>query len=447
MPADDAASAATNGAGVANGAVAVNGAVNHAATGTVNGAAGDAGHPSNARAVTHASNGASAAAGAVPSVAELRQRFPRVAISHEWLTIPGGSEKVVMALLELFPQAEIFTSIYDPAPWPPAITSRPVHVSFLDRIPGARSAYPRLLPMMNAAFESFDLSGFDLVISSNHACAKNVRTAAGTPHVCYCHTPMRYAWEPGFLGGESLGTLSRALLPAVAAHLRRTDLVAAQRPDRFIANSHHVAARIARYYGREADVVHPPIDVAPLLGRRRDPQDYYLALGRVVPYKRVDAAVAACERLGRPIKVAGEGRGLDAVRAVAGPNTELLGYVDDDTAIELLAGARALLFPGEEDFGMVPVEAQAAGTPVIAYGVGGARETVIDGRTGVLYDDPTVDGLCQAILAFEQLSFDDAALRENAARFGPERFRRAIAGLVIDAANTVGAAANTVGAA
>ncbi len=364
------------------------------------------------------------------AVEDMRRRFPRVAITHEWLTLPGGSEKVVLALLELFEDAELFTSVYDPEPWPEQIAGRAVHTSFLDRVPRAHQIYPRLVPLMNAAFESFDLADFNLVISSNHACAKNVVTRPETLHVCYCHTPMRYAWEPEFLREEAIGRLARTVLPPLVNRLRRQDFIAAQRPDLFVANSRHVAARIAKYYRRDARVVHPPVDVAPLLRQPRTPQDYYLVLGRVVPYKRADVAVAACEALGRPVKVAGDGRALDSVRAVAGPNTELLGYVDDATALELLRGARALLFPGEEDFGIVPVEAQAAGMPVIAYGVGGVRDSVIDGETGLLYDDPGVDGCCAAITAFEQRQFDEAAMRENARRFAPERFRTEFAEVI-----------------
>lgn len=362
---------------------------------------------------------------------ELRRRFPRVAITHEWLTIPGGSEQVVEAVLELFPHAEIFTSVYDPAPWPAALRERPVHTSFLNRLPGARTRYPKLLPLMNLAFESFDLSGFDLVISSNHACAKNVVTAPGTLHICYCHTPMRYAWDARFLAGEDLGPAGRLVARALLPRLRRQDFLAAQRPDAFVANSRHVADRIAHHYRRTATVIHPPVDVERFLGIPRRPSDYYLALGRVVPYKRVDLAVAACARLGRPLKVAGDGRALDAARALAGPGTEFLGRVADADLPALLAGARALLFPGEEDFGIVPVEAMAAGVPVIAYGVGGARDSVIDGETGLLFHEQTVESLSAAIERFEQLDFDEDELREHARRFGPERFHAELAELVL----------------
>ncbi|HEX5146888.1 MAG TPA: glycosyltransferase [Conexibacter sp.] len=370
-------------------------------------------------------------------IERLRARFPRVAVVHDWLTIPGGSEDVVMELLELFPQAELFTTVYDPRPWPPIITERPVHASFLNRIPTATRNYPKLLPLMNRAFESFDLGGFDLVLSSSHANAKNVRTPPGTLHVCYCHTPMRYAWEPEFLDGEEIGRATRLLLPPLLGWLRRTDLAGARRPDVFVANSAHVAARIRRFYGREAVVVHAPVNVDHYLGIERRPAPdpgFYLVFGRVVPYKRVDLALAGAALAGRTVKVAGGGRALDAVRAQAGPNAELLGRVSDAQRDELMAGARALLFPGEEDFGIVPVEAQAAGLPVIAYGVGGAQETVRDGSTGVLFDAQTPASVAGAIARFEALSLDPAAPRDNARGFGRERFRAEMAAVIADAA-------------
>ncbi len=368
----------------------------------------------------------------IPGEPDLAARFPKVAIAHEWLTIPGGSEKCVLQMLELLPHAELFTSVYDPAPWPAAITERPVHASFLNRVPRAQRIYPKLLPLMTAAFESFDLSAFDLVISSSHSCAKNVITPPETLHVCYCYTPMRHAWEPRFLRGEQLGLAGRLAAAAMLGRLRRQDLAGAARPDVFVAISDHVAARIAKYYRRDAVVIHPPVDVAPLLDIPRDPQDYYLVFGRVVPYKRADLAVAACARLGRRVKVVGEGRALPAARAAAGPEAEFLGAIGDDELPGLLAGARALLFAGEEDFGIVPVEAQAAGVPVIAYGTGGVRDSVIDGETGVFFAEQTPESLAAAILAFEdaESGFREDAIRANARRFAPERFLADFGGLL-----------------
>jgi glycosyltransferase involved in cell wall biosynthesis len=369
-------------------------------------------------------------------VEALAARYPRVAISHDWLTIPGGSEKVVLALLELLPRAELFVSVYDPAPWPSEITSRTVHASFLNHIPGATRHYAKLLPLMDAAFRSFDMSGFDLIVSSSHACAKNVRTPPGTVHVCYCHTPMRYAWDPSFVAGERLGVVGRLAFAASLPYLRHADRRGATQPDVYVANSTVVAQRIADSYGRDADVIHPPVDVERFLGRPRESSRDapYLVFGRVVPYKRVDLAVAACERLGRPLIVAGEGRDMDRVRAVAGPGTAFLGRVGDAEMVELFARARALLLPGEEDFGIVPVEAQAAGLPVIGNSHGGVRDSVRDGETGVLYGDATLAGLCDAIERFEALSLSDEAIRANASRFAAPRFRVAMGRELLEAA-------------
>jgi glycosyltransferase involved in cell wall biosynthesis len=360
------------------------------------------------------------------------EAFRRAAVVHDWLTIPGGSEKVVLELLGMLPQAEVFTSVCDRAQWRETLAGRALHTSFLDRIPKARTHYPKLLPLMNAAFESFDLAGFDLVVSSSHSCAKNVLTPPGTLHVCYCHTPMRHAWEPRFLDREPIGRAGRAAARSLLGRLRRDDLAGASRPDVFVANSTHVAARIAKYYRRQARVVHPPVDIDAHLVRPRRPDDYYLVLGRIVPYKRVDLAVEACAMLGRPLKVAGSGRGLPAVRAAAGPGTEFLGQVSDEQLGELLAGARALLFPGEEDFGIVPVEAQAAGVPVVAYRGGGARDSVVEGRTGLFHDEQTAASLASAILELDDLRLDEDAIRDNARRFGPARFRAELGEVIME---------------
>ena len=363
----------------------------------------------------------------------------RAALVHDWLTIPGGSEKVVLELLRLLPGADVYTSVYDPSVWGERLAGHTVHASFLDRVPKATTQYPKLLPLMNAAFESFDLGGYDLVVSSSHSCAKNVLTEPDTLHVCYCHTPMRHAWEPRFLQGEDLGRVARTAAKALIPGLRRSDLAGASRPDVFVANSTHVANRIRKYYRRDAKVIAPPIEVDAHLARPRREDDYYLVLGRVVPYKRVDLALAACAQLGRKVKVVGAGRGLDAARAHAGPDAEFLGFVPDEELGAVISGARALLFAGEEDFGIVPVEAQAAGVPVIAYGSGGIRDSVVDGETGVLFAQQTSACLADAILAFEALALDERAIRDNARRFGPERFLAQFAELVRSLRPPIGA--------
>ncbi len=371
----------------------------------------------------------------------LASRYPRVAISHEWLTIPGGSENVILNLLDLVGDADVLTTVYDPdGGWPEQLRRQTVRASFLNRLPHARQHYPKLLPLMDAAFRRFDVSGYDLVISSNHACAKNVRTHDLPParrplHVCYCHTPMRYVWDPSFLEGEQLGAVGHAVFRAALPRLRRTDLRGARQVDIFVANSTVVAERIERIYGRESVVVHPPVDVDRFLATPRAvaPDAPYLVFGRVVPYKKVDQAVQACERLGRPLIVAGGGRDLPRVKALAGPHTTFAGKVTDVELDRLLATSRALLFPGEEDFGIVPVEAQAAGLPVIGMSLGGVRDSVADGVSGVLYDAPTVEGLVAAIERFESLSLDEGAVRDNARRFAPARFAQEFGEVLVHA--------------
>jgi glycosyltransferase involved in cell wall biosynthesis len=359
-------------------------------------------------------------------------RFGRAAVVHDWLTVPGGSEQVVLELLRLLPGADVFTSVYDPGPWATALRGHAVHPSYLDRIPGARVHYPKLLPLMNRAFESFDLRGLDLVVSSSHSCAKNVLTGPETLHVCYCHTPMRHAWDPGMLAGEPLGPAGRLAARAFLPRLRRQDLAGASRPDVYVANSRHVAARIRKHYRREAVVIHPPVDVERHLSRPRRQDDYYVVLGRIVPYKRVELAVAACAKLRRRVKVVGSGRALEAARAAAGPDAEFLGHLPDAQVDAVLSGARALLFTGEEDFGIVPVEAQAAGVPVVAYGVGGARDSVIPGVTGTFHGEQSVESVASAILELEDMRLDEQRIRANARRFGRERFRAEITALLSD---------------
>ena len=354
---------------------------------------------------------------------------PRAAVVHEWLTTRGGSENVTLRMLDLLGNPDLYASVYEPSAFP-ELAHRHLRTTFLDRLPGARRHYQRLLPLMTAAYERLDLSGYELVISSSHSCAKNILTEPDTYHLCYCHTPMRHAWEPAKLRHEAIGPVARALLPALLARLRRADLAGAARVDRFVANSTHVANRIRKYYRRQATVVHPPVDVEPFLARPRVPGEAYLVAGRLVPYKRVDLAVQACTRLGRPLVVIGAGRDRDRLEAAAGPSVSFLGHVEFPTLVEQMSSCKALLLPGDEDFGIVPVEAQAAGAPVIALGVGGVRDTVLDGVTGLLFGEQTVAGLCEAIERFEAMSLDPDAARENAARFTPERFDRELSAAI-----------------
>jgi glycosyltransferase involved in cell wall biosynthesis len=356
----------------------------------------------------------------------------RVAIVHDWLTGMRGGERVLEGMLDVFPDADIFTLFHRRGSVSARIEARPIRTSFLQPFAGER--YRRLLPLFPLAVERLRPRGYDLVLSSSHCVAKGVRVE-DAPHICYCHTPMRYAW--GELDAYLTGSRALLRLPAapLAGALRRWDASTAGRVDAFLANSANVRQRIRRCYGRVATVVHPPVDIA-RFGARRQPEDFYLVLGALVPYKRVELAVAACARLRRRLVVAGDGPELARLRRLA-RDVAFLGRVSDDEATQLLARCRALLFPGADDFGITPVEAHAAGAPVIARAAGGALETVSgphvtrDGfvrpgpfpATGVFFETPDTDSLAAAIRHFERLRFDEAALRASAAPFGVQHFR------------------------
>ncbi len=352
----------------------------------------------------------------------------KVAITTDWLVSFGGAERVLIALHGLFPDAPVFTSLYDPSRLPPAMQGWDVRTSWLQRIPYAKRQHRTLLPLMPAAFESLDLSGYDLIITCSSAFSKGVVTARETRNICYCHTPPRYLWD---LYDEHVGgTPLKPLLSVAADRLRRQDLRAADRVDSFVANSHEVASRIHRHYGRKAEVIHPPVDVERVVPNGKDPEDFYLVVSRLVPYKRVDLAVAAANRLGLRLVVVGEGPVRRRLEGLAGSTVEFLGRRSDAEIAALYARCRAFLFPGREDFGIAPVEAQAAGRPVIAYGTGGVTETVLAGETGVFFQEQTVSSVADAILRERADHFDPSACRTNAERFSTERFLRSFRSLI-----------------
>lgn len=348
----------------------------------------------------------------------------RVAISHEWLTTLGGSERVVEALLELYPGAPVYTSFISSRNLPDSVMEWDVRTSFVQRLPFLHSVSQRYLPLFPMAFESFDLSGYDLVISSSSACAKGVLTGPETTHICYCHTPMRYAWEPQLDPRFDFDNpVLRAAGQALLHYLRLWDRQAAERVDHFVANSKNVAAKIGKYYRREATVINPPVSVDkfPVTD---GPRSYFLVMSRLVSYKRVELAVEAFTKLGLPLKVAGDGPERERLEQLAGPNIEFLGYVGDDEVARLMNGCLALIFPGEEDFGIVPVEAMAAGRPVIGLGRGGLLETVVDGKTGLFFGEPSAASLIDAVSRFSARDFDPARLSKHAAKFSKERFKK-----------------------
>lgn len=357
----------------------------------------------------------------------------RVAIVHYWFTAYGGGERVVEALCEIFPQADIFALVANPQAIPPALRQHAVSDSFLARIPGATRWYRHFLPLYPIALEQFDLSGYDLVISSESGPAKGVLTSPNTCHICYCHSPMRYIWDLYHESRKSVGPITRAIFSATAHYVRLWDFSTAARVDYFVANSRHVAARIRKCYRRQSTVIHPPTNwAAGYISQKVD--DYYLVVGRLVPYKRIDLAIEACNRLQRRLRIVGTGPEYKRLRRMAGPTVEFLGLLNERSLHDNYANCRALLFPGEEDFGIVPVEAQAHGRPVIAYAKGGVLETVTGGFadycdpascTGLFFPQPNPESLCEAIQRFERVEgqFRPEFIRGSVERFGLERFK------------------------
>ena len=354
----------------------------------------------------------------------------RVALVHDWLNQMGGAESVLENLVALYPGAPVYTSIYWREAMPAAYRLWDIRTSWLDKVPGVRRHHQRFLPLYPLAFEGLDLDGYDVVLSNKSGFCHGVITSAETVHVCYCLTPTRYLWRyREYAQTEGLGPVARVLLAPVLLHLRLWDRLAAERVDSFIAISSEVQRRIDKYYGRESEIIWPPVDVgrfapAPSGG------DYYLSVGRLVPYKRVDLAVQACTQLGLPLKVAGTGRDLERLKAIAGPTVEFLGWVPDEALGELMAGCRAFLFPGAEDFGIAPVQAMACGRPVIAYAAGGALDTVVENVTGLLFREQTVEALSRALAEFDPGQFDGQAIRRHAEQFDALVFRGKVADAV-----------------
>jgi glycosyltransferase involved in cell wall biosynthesis len=346
----------------------------------------------------------------------------RVALTTDWLDTFGGGERVLYELHRMFPDAPVYTTVQRPEALPPHLRRMDVRTSFIQRLPWVRRSHMAFLPLMPAAFEAFDLSGYDLVITTSSACAKGVITPERTVNLCYCHTPCRYIWD--LYEDYTRGHPARPLIAPVARWLRRWDRRSSDRVTHFVANSREVADRIRRHYGRGSEVVPPPVDVGRILPTGRDPEDTYLVVSRLVRYKRVDLAVAAATRLRRRLVVVGRGPELERLKRIAGPTVEFRGALSDAEVADLYGRCRALLFPGLEDFGIVPVEAQAAGRPVIAFGRGGALDTVVDGETGLFFGEQSVEGLEEAILRFEAAEWNADACRRNAERFDAALFRR-----------------------
>jgi glycosyltransferase involved in cell wall biosynthesis len=385
----------------------------------------------------------------IPSPRIARRDHPaRVAIIHYWLVGMRGGEKVVENLCEMFPEADIFTLVCDHEKLSPMLRERRIVTSFLQRIPGARRHYQKLLPLMPFAIEEFDLQEYDLVISSESGPAKGVVTRPDALHLCYCHSPMRYIWDHYHVYRNNLNAAGRLAMSVTSPMLRMWDVTTSARVDHFIANSAHVARRISRYYNRSAAVVHPPVAVYDFaIGEERG--DFYLYAGQLTHYKRVDLAVEACTRAHKPLVIIGEGEATKQLKAIAGPTVRFLGFQPFDVLKDHLSRCRALLFPGEEDFGILPVEAMACGRPVIAYASGGALETVIDDTVGVHFHDQTVEAVLDAIGEFEarEDTFEPTVIRAHAEQFSSSRFRRSIASVVAESWREAGLGPESLNAA
>lgn len=361
----------------------------------------------------------------------------RVALVHDYLTQLGGAERVLHALHDRWPDAPVFTSVLDPAALPPDWTGWDIRQSPLGRLPGAARWHRAALPLYPRLFRGFGpaLADHDVVLSDSSAWAHHAPAAPGAVHVCYCHAPARFLWgDPAYLGPAKIPAPLRPVASGTFAALRRADRRAARRVTRYLANSRAVAARIRAAYGVEAPVVYPPVELdrfAPPSGGALDaPEPWYLVVSRLVPHKRVDLAVDAFTRGGLPLKVIGDGRAADGLRRRAGPTVELLGRLDDAATADHLRRCRALVLPAAEDFGITAVEAQAAGRPVIAFGAGGALETVVPDETGLFFHEPTVAALIAAVARAEARTWRPDLARANAARFGRARFQAEVAAAV-----------------
>lgn len=346
----------------------------------------------------------------------------KIALVHDYFIQMGGAEKVAEEMHKLFPTAPMYTTVDARDNIPPVLRRGQVRTSWMQNLPRIRKNFRQYFALYPLAVEGLNLKEFDLILSSSSGYAKGVRKRRGAIHICYCHTPMRWAWRyEDYAAREEFGSFKRKVLPPVLAALRRWDLRAAAQPDYYIANSHNVAHRIKEIYGRESIVIPPPIDVNRFTTDEPD-EDFYLILSRLVSYKQLDLAAEACKKLNRRLIVIGDGPDRKRLEQLAGEKTEFLGRQSDEVVTKYASRCRALLFPGEEDFGMVPLEINASGRPVIAYRAGGALETVIEGKTGMFFNEQSVDSVAGAIEEFESRTWNRQLMRRHAEKFDNQVF-------------------------
>jgi len=355
----------------------------------------------------------------------------KVAIVHDWLTGMRGGERVLSAILELYPDSDLFTLIHNPGSVSELIENRTIFTSFIDRLPFKKKGYRKYLPLFPTAIELFDFKGYDLVISTSHCVAKGIRTPPNTLHISYVHSPMRYVWDmyEDYFSSDKLGFFGRKLIPLFANYLRIWDVTSSNRVDSFIANSRHVARRIKKYYNREAEIIHPPVDTD-IFKLSNSSDEYFLIISALVPYKRIDLAIETFNQTDLKLVVIGEGPELKNLQKMANNNIEFLNWLPHDQLITYYANCKALIFPGEEDFGIVPVEAQSYGKPVVAFARGGALETVIgfdDGNqlpaTGVFFDQQDVQSLQTAVEKCIDIAWDAEFIHAHAQKFSKLNFK------------------------
>ena len=355
----------------------------------------------------------------------------RVALVHDWLNQIGGAESVLETFVRMYPGAPIFTSMYAPDTMPPAYRSWDIRTTFMQRLPGVTRHHQAYMPLYPLAFGQVDLRGYDVILSNKSGFCHGVPVPHGAVHICYCLAPTRFLWQyDAYRAREELSSAIDLMIRPAIALLRKWDFAAAQRVQHFIAISTEIRERIRRFYRRESTIIFPPVDATRFVLGDEPAGDYFLAGGRLIPYKRTDLAVRACSELGRRLLVFGDGRDRPALEKLAGPSVTFLGRVAPDRLVRLYQGARAFIFPGNEDFGIAPVEAQAAGRPVIAFAGGGALDTVLPGQTGEFFGAQTVESLTAVLSTFDEAAYDPQACRANAERFGTERFEREIEAFV-----------------
>ncbi len=354
----------------------------------------------------------------------------KLALVHDWLNQIGGAEDVLEHLVSTYPDAPLYTSMYAPDLMPSAYQDWNIHTTWLDHLPGIHQHHQRYLPLYPLAWQGVDLSDYEVVLSNKSGFCHGLKIGPQTLHICYCLAPTRYIWNlDTYLDRENFGRSIRIAAQVVARLYKRWDYAAAQRVHHFIAISTEIQQRIQTTYNRNSTIIYPPVETERFVPSGTV-EDYFLIVSRLIPYKRIDLAVQACTRLGLPLLIGGKGRDRERLEAMAGPTVKFLGYVPDEDLPGLFARCRAFIFPGLEDFGITPVQAQAAGRPVIAFKGGGALDTVIPGKTGLFFEEQTVESLVHALQAFDDTLYDPAVIRAHALRFDSEVFRRAITGYV-----------------